>query len=632
MDKKSLLGLLIIGVILFGFTLYTGNQQKKVTRKQAIEDSIYRAQNPVVPTTTPKRDSIALESVLAANDSVLVAQKLATENAIETRLGVDLFQATKGEEKEYVVETELVKMTFSNKGGRVSSVELKNYSKYGGGPLILFDKESAIFDLSFFIRKQSDAQIHTKDYVFKTDAPEVTVLGENEDQKTISMKLYVDSLSYVEYLYTIHNKNYMIDFDVNFIGMEDLFSNQSEMLFTWETATFQNEKGFDNENTYTTLGYMFPAEKSMDDLGMSKNSKSETINNNVHWVAFKQQFFSSVFIADGNFQNSMLSFDTFAPNSGYIKKFHAELSVPFSATVTNYKHQFYYGPNKYSILKKYDANLEKLVPLGWGIFGWVNRWFVIPVFDFLCRIFGNLGLAILLLTIIVKIAISPLTYKSYLSTAKMRLLKPKIDEMTAKFTKPEDAMKKQQATMELYKKAGVSPMGGCMPMLIQFPILIALFRFFPSSIELRGESFLWADDLSSYDAIINLPFNVPFYGSHVSLFALLMAVSIFVSSKINFAQTASSTPQMPGMKFMMLYLMPVMMLFWFNNYASGLCYYYFLSTLITVGLTYAFRYIVNEDKLMAKMKENAKKPIKKSKFQLRYDEMLKQQQQKQRKK
>jgi YidC/Oxa1 family membrane protein insertase len=329
-----------------------------------------------------------------------------------------------------------------------------------------------------------------------------------------------------------------------------------------------------------------------------------------------------------------MRYTTFPEGSEELKSFNATMSIPYSKETTDYKFQFYFGPNKYSILNKCVSendeplHLERLIPLGWGIFGWVNRWFVIPMFDFLSKYIGNFGWIILIMTIVIKIIISPLTYKSYASMAKMRVIKPEMDEINARYPNPDDAMKKQQAVMELYQRAGISPMGGCLPMLIQMPILIAMFRFFPASIELRGESFLWAEDLSTYDSVLNLPFSIPWYGDHVSLFALLMAVSLFVYSWINYQQTAASQPQMAGMKFMTLYMMPVMMLLWFNSYSSGLCYYYFISQLITIAMTYGIRAMLDDDKVRAQMQANAKKKKKKKKssFQQRYEELLKQQQ------
>ena len=385
---------------------------------------------------------------------------------------------------------------------------------------------------------------------------------------------------------------------------------------------------------YTTLSYRFPGESSIEDLGMSEESKSKEVTTKINWVAFKQQFFSSVFIAGENMQNAKLAFDTAKPGSDYLKNFSARMTVPYSMQTEGYDFAFYFGPNKYSILKQVvdgnngELHLERLIPLGWGICGWVNRWCVIPVFDFLRNYISSFGIIILILAVLIKLVISPLTYKSYISSAKMRVIKPEVDALAKKFPKQEDAMKKQQATMELYKKAGINPMGGCIPMLIQMPILIAMFRFFPASIELREQPFLWADDLSSYDSVWNLPFSIPFYGDHVSLFALLMTVTLFVFSYFNYQQTASSQPQMAGMKFMMVYLMPIMMLFWFNNYSSGLCYYYFLSTLISIVQTLVIRRMIDDEKIHAIMKANVAKRTngKKSKFQQRYEELMREQQ------
>jgi len=410
-------------------------------------------------------------------------------------------------------------------------------------------------------------------------------------------------------------------------------ANQTQIQIDWSNTSYQNEKGFKNENMYTTVAYRFPGEKSVEELGMSEEEKSKEVTSSLNWVAFKQQFFSSVFIAPENVSYADLGFSTAHPGSGYVKDFTARMTVPYTPQTEGYDFAFYFGPNKYSILKKVslsegdDLHMERLIPLGWGIFGWVNRWCVIPVFDFLRNYIPSFGIVILILAVLIRLVISPLTYKSYVSMAKMRLIKPQVDELAKKYPKQEDAMKRQQATMELYKKAGINPMGGCIPLLIQMPILIAVFRFFPASIELRDQSFLWADDLSSYDSVLNLPFSIPFYGDHVSLFALLMALSMFVYSYYNYQQTASAQPQMAGMKFMMVYMMPVMLLLWFNSYASGLCYYYLLSNLLTIGQTLVIRRMVDDSKIQAIMQANAARKSKgrKSKFQQRYEELMRQQ-------
>jgi len=613
MDKKTLIGLIVIGAILFGFTWYNASIQQKYAQEQ---------QALTATQETESTDTIVPE--VRQPDTLQAADQL------ERHIGSSLFQATTGTEKKIEVENDLMKVIFSNKGGKVASVVLKDYLTYQGTPLVLFPDSASVFDMSFFIKQQfNNVQINTGDYYFVADSSFTPTFAADETSKNLTFRLDVDSAAHVDFVYTIYKDNYMIDFDVQFVGMENLLAqNQTDLEFTWQNVGMQNEKGFENENNYTTIAYKYPSDESVEQLRTSTEDKSETINSKVKWVAFKQQFFSSIFVAKDDFQNGTLGYSTFQPGEGKIKTFRAKVSVPFTPQLSEYNFNFYFGPNKFSVLKKYDdLHFERLIPLGGWIVGWINRWLVIPTFDTLGAHIANYGIIILILTLIVKILISPLTYKSYLSSAKMRLLKPEVDKLNEKYPKPEDALKKQQAMMALYKSAGVNPMGGCIPLLIQLPILYAMFRFFPASIELRGEHFLWADDLSSYDSILTLPFNIPFYGNHVSLFALLMAASMFIYSRINYNQTAGSAPQMAGMKFMMLYLMPIMMLFFFNNFASGLNYYYLLSNIITIGQTYGFRYIVNEDKLHQRMKENAKKPQKKSKWQQRYEEMVKLQQQ-----
>ena len=613
MDKKTLIGLIVIGAILFGFTWYNASIQQKYAQEQ---------QALTATQETESTDTIVPE--------VRQPDTLQAANQLERHIGSSLFQATTGTEKKIEVENDLMKVIFSNKGGKVASVVLKDYLTYQGTPLVLFPDSASVFDMSFFIKQQfNNVQINTGDYYFVADSSFTPTFAAGETSKNLTFRLDVDSTAHVDFVYTIYKDNYMIDFDVQFVGMENLLAqNQTDLEFTWQNVGMQNEKGFENENNYTTIAYKYPSDESVEQLRTSTEDKSETINSKVKWVAFKQQFFSSIFVAKDDFQNGTLGYSTFQPGEGKIKTFRAKVSVPFTQQLSEYNFNFYFGPNKFSVLKKYDdLHFERLIPLGGWIVGWINRWLVIPTFDTLGAHIANYGIIILILTLIVKILISPLTYKSYLSSAKMRLLKPEVDKLNEKYPKPEDALKKQQAMMALYKSAGVNPMGGCIPLLIQLPILYAMFRFFPASIELRGEHFLWADDLSSYDSILTLPFNIPFYGNHVSLFALLMAASMFIYSRINYNQTAGSAPQMAGMKFMMLYLMPIMMLFFFNNFASGLNYYYLLSNIITIGQTYGFRYIVNEDKLHQRMKENAKKPQKKSKWQQRYEEMVKLQQQ-----
>ena len=647
MDKKTILGIVVVAVLFLGFAYVNTKQQEKYQQEmaawQAYQDSVAAASRPAVPAADSAAGGVA-ESVVAASGETAASEAEAdlAQTVRQRRIaamGEYLTAAQEAEPEEFTVENEVMTVRFSTRGGQITGVTLKDYTKYAPrgqrDQLIeLMDPASARFDMSFYVKNGlNNVKVNTMDYVFRAEPVETA-----GDARRVTMRLAVAENAWLEYEYLIYNKqaperDYLVDFNVRLVNMAPQMANQTSIGIDWSNVSYQNEKGFQNENMYTTLAYRFPGESSIEELGMSDGAKSKSVSTAVNWVAFKQQFFSSVFIAPQNVSSANMAFDTAAPGSELLKSFSVQMAVPYSAQVEGYDFAFYFGPNKYAILKKVtdnngaDLHMERLIPLGWGIFGWVNRWCVIPVFDFLRNYIGSFGIIILILVILVKLVISPLTYKSYVSMAKMRLIKPQVDELNKKYPKKEDAMKKQQATMELYKKAGINPMGGCIPMLIQLPILIAMFRFFPASIELREQPFLWADDLSSYDSIVNLPFSIPFYGDHVSLFALLMAVSVFISSKINYAQTAGAGPQMAGMKFMMLYLMPLMLLFWFNNYSSGLSYYYLVSNIITIGQTYAFRYIVNEDKLHHRMKENAKKPRKLSKFQQRYEEMMKQREQ-----
>ena len=646
MDKKSIIGIAVVAVLFLGFAYFNSQQQKEYLEQKAAYEAYVDSVAAAARAAAPVADSLASGNGVQAEVAAAEAAAAVRERQVET-LGESLTAAREAEAEEFIVENDVMAVLFSTRGGQIKGVTLKDYTQYGprgkrDRKIEMMDPATARFGLSFYLKNGlKNVPVNTLDYVF-TAQP---VVGEADGAKSVVMRLPVAEGAYLEYRYLIYDteapeRDYLVDFDVRLVNMAPEMANQTQIQIDWTNTTFQNEKGFQNENMYTTLSYRFPDETSIEELGMSEGAKSKNISTQVNWVAFKQQFFSSVFIAPDNVSYANLAFDTAAPESSLLKTFTAQMGVPYTPQTEGYDFAFYFGPNKYSILKKIgepggaDIYLERLVPLGWGIFGWVNRWCVIPVFDFLRNYIGSFGIIIFILVLLVKLVISPLTYKSYVSMAKMRLVKPQIDELAKKYPKPEDAMKKQQATMELYKKAGINPMGGCIPMLIQMPILIAMFRFFPASIELREQPFLWADDLSSYDSIVNLPFSIPFYGDHVSLFALLMAVSLFGYSWFNYQQTASSQPQMAGMKFMMVYMMPIMMLFWFNSYSSGLCYYYLLSNLFTIGQTLVIRRMVDDQKIHAIMQANAAKKSKgkKSKFQQRYEELMRQQEAQQRSK
>ena len=644
MDKKSIIGIAVVAVLFLGFAYFNSQQQKEYLEQKAAYEAYVDSVAAAARAAAPVADSLASGNGVQAEVAAAEAAAAVRERQVET-LGESLTAAREAEAEEFIVENDVMAVLFSTRGGQIKGVTLKDYTQYGprgkrDRKIEMMDPATARFGLSFYLKNGlKNVPVNTLDYVF-TAQP---VVGEADGAKSVVMRLPVAEGAYLEYRYLIYDteapeRDYLVDFDVRLVNMAPEMANQTQIQIDWANTTFQNEKGFQYENMYTTLSYRFPDETSIEELGMSEGAKSKNISTQVNWVAFKQQFFSSVFIAPDNVSYANLAFDTAAPESSLLKTFTAQMGVPYTPQTEGYDFAFYFGPNKYSILKKIgepggaDIYLERLVPLGWGIFGWVNRWCVIPVFDFLRNYIGSFGIIIFILVLLVKLVISPLTYKSYVSMAKMRLVKPQIDELAKKYPKPEDAMKKQQATMELYKKAGINPMGGCIPMLIQMPILIAMFRFFPASIELREQPFLWADDLSSYDSIVNLPFSIPFYGDHVSLFALLMAVSLFGYSWFNYQQTASSQPQMAGMKFMMVYMMPIMMLFWFNSYSSGLCYYYLLSNIFTIGQTLVIRRMVDDNKIHAIMQANAAKKSKgkKSKFQQRYEELMRQQEAQQR--
>ncbi len=637
MDKKSIIGIVLIALIFFGFTMYNSKQQEKWLAQQALyeaeqarQDSIYRAEHPEL---AAKEAEAEVES-----EAPVLIDSLGLNAAEVTFYGVELAKALHAETSILTLENDVLQVEFSTLGGQVSDVRLKEYMKYAPEErteqVKMFDPEMSNFNLELYIKNgYKSVPINTSEFVFEAE-PVVKM----EEKQQVGFRLTIAPDAALRFVYTLYDttqpeRDYLLDFDVEFLNMRPLMANQTAVVVDWENRSFQNEKGFKNENMYTTLAYRFPGESSIEELGMSEDAKDEQESTEVNWVAFKQQFFASVMIAYDHFSTTDMGFKTSEAGSGYVKDFYLEASVPYTPQTDALHFGFYFGPNKYAILKKVVDNrgeelqLERMIPLGWGIFGWVNRWFVIPVFDLLRQFDLNFGLIIIILAILVKLIILPMTYKSYVSMAKMRIIKPEMDIIAQKYPKQEDAMKRQQATMDLYKKAGINPMGGCIPMLIQMPIIIAMFRFFPASIELRGEHFLWADDLSSYDSILDLPFKIPFYGDHISLFALLMTAALFIFSWLNYQQSSSSQPQMPGMKFMMVYMMPLMMLFWFNDYASGLCFYYFIANLLTIAQTYLIRYFVDDSKIQALMASNAakRKNQKKSKFQQRYEELMRQQ-------
>ena len=622
-NKSTIIGFVLMTLVFVGYMFYANYQGKKQQEQQIAAQIEQLAEQASQPLNTPSEQSA---------EAAISNAKAQKENAASKLVG----DAEKIEE--IIVENDVMQVRFSTLGAQIIDVTLKDYTKYAPkeerNELVhLFAPESAYFNMSYYLKDElRTVELATVHRNFQLVSKE-----ELGNKTIVTMALPVGEGS-IEHIYTLYNeqkpeRDYLIDFDIRLNEMAPMMANQKSIAMEWRNRSYQNERSFKNENTYTTLVYHYPGEGDVEDLGISESTKSDDIATSVDWVSFKQQFFSSALIGHSTvLRQPQVSYSTAEPKSGYVKEFAMVSSVDYSPQTTQYDFSFYLGPNKFSLLKKLtDKNgksleMERIIPLGWVFSTYISRWVVIPVFDFLQRYIASFGLIIFILTLLVKLVIFPLTYKSYLSMAKMRVIKPELDAINAKYPRQEDAMKKQQEVMALYNKTGISPMGGCLPMLIQMPILIAMFRFFPASIELRGKSFLWSDDLSSYDSILDLPFNIPFYGDHISLFCLLMTIVMFVYSYMNYKQQGAAQPQMAGMKFMTVYMMPAMMLFWFNDYASGLCYYYLLSNLITIIQTTIIRYTLNDDKILLKMKAHAKNTKgKKSRFQQRYEELLKQQ-------
>ena len=614
---------------MIGYTYWMRPSAEELAKKQHTADSIVEVKR--VKDVEQKKSAQVLERTAQLQETIEEGETQSSDSYSDLKSKYDLFaNAAIGDEQLYILENDFIKLEISNKGGHIKTVELKEYQTFDSLPVILFNPETSKFGLSFF---SNNRIINTENFYFTPDefsSHHMVVSG--TESLSFSMRLYtgsaegvVNNTSYIEYLYSLNGDNYMIDFDINIVGMEDAISSNSSFVdLNWYADLRQQEKTIDQFNG-STIYYKFYKDEV--DYMEETEDDEEQITTKLKWVSFKQRFFSSTLIAKNSFNNGRLKvFEKEDPGSDrYLKTMQADFELPVNLKgETKIPMSFYFGPNSYYTLKAYDLDLEQQIPVGWGFIGWINEFIVIPVFNWLGGYGWNYGIVILVLTIMLKTLLFPIAYKTYYSSAKMRVLKPEVDELGKKFPKKEDAMKKQQAVMALYKKAGANPAAGCVPMLLQMPILFAMFRFFPASIELRQQPFLWATDLSSYDSIATLPWDIPFYGDHVSLFTLLMTVSTIMYTYMNNQMMANQTQQMPGMKTMM-YLMPIMFLGIFNSYASGLSYYYFLANIITFGQMFVFRYAINEDKLRAKIELNKKKPPKKkSAFQKRLEEAAKQ--------
>jgi len=624
MDKNSFIGLVLIGAILIGYSIMTAPSDEEIQAEKLKRDSIESAEAdlPVMESQSEdvEENEIIEEVHAVLGDSVAQIQ--------QNEMFGEFSNASSGDVNYVVVETDKLILTFSNYGGRIVSAELKDYKRHDSTSLILFDEAESLFNLNFFTN--SNKNIYTDEFYFETSESGKVISGENDYK--ISYSLYTnDKQKSLTFEYLINGSDFMIELNVVLDGMDEVIDHRGDELgLNWSMDVPSQEQSLENQRRSSTIYYKYEGEDP-DYITETSDDKEELLAA-INWIAFKQQYFTTALISKNSFDKYNAFIETKTDEEGeMVKNMTASLSIPIEhSAVESFPISMYFGPNHFQTLESYEIGLESLIPLGWGIFGWVNEWLVIPIFNFLDGFDLNYGIIILLMTIFIKMLLFPITYKTYLSSAKMRVLKPEITELGEKHK--DDAMKKQQATMALYKKAGVNPLAGCIPMLIQMPILFAMFRFFPASIELRQQSFLWANDLSSYDSILDLPFEIPFYGAHVSLFTLLMALSMVFYTKMNSGQMgmdaggAAGQMQATQMKIMM-YMMPIMMLFFFNSYSSGLSYYYFIANMISMGQMMAIKkWIIDEDKIHAKIQANKAKPQsqKKSKFQKRLEDMAKQ--------
>lgn len=592
-----------------GFSWYQSRQYRKQAEAQAQLDSIARVE----------------QMAAMAMDSMNRAQGLVPETEVKV-MNMPVYkdsmltEARLASASYYKLENDKVEIEFTTKGAQPYSVKIKDYRAYDSTDLYLIKPQASEYGISLF----AGENINTKDFVFQ--------VAEHNDS-TIIMQLPFVGGGYIQQKFWLESGSYMMQNELSLVNMDGIIPRNVSMLdIDWSVVIPRLEKGYKNEKQYSKLDFYFEGDKKPEEIGRGRDG-SERIDTKFKWFAFQQQFFSAIMTAGTEFSSADFNLKFYSEDeykaAGNLMACSANLRSDFQAGSGNVTipYQFYFGPNDYRTLKSYDQKYEKIIPLGGWMVGWFSRLVIIPCFDFLGRFISNYGLVILLMTIFIKLLISPLTIKSYKSSAKMQVIKPEVDKLNAKYPNEKDAMKKQQAMMDLYQKAGISPMGGCLPMLLQMPILFAMFRFFPASIELRQQKFLWADDLSAYDSIWDFGVNIPLLGDHLSLFALLMAVTMFVYSKMTSGQM-SDDPNMAGMKFMSVWLMPIMMFFICNNLSAALSYYYLLSNIITMGMTWYIRkFVVTEEKVRADMMLKANQPKKKSKWQQRLEEAQRMQEQ-----
>ncbi len=607
MNKNTIIGFLLIGVIMFGFTWYQSRQYQEQMEVQAQLDSIARVE---------QMAAMAMDSVKKAQGTVAETDvKVSSIPAYKDSL---LTSARMAEASMYRLANDRIEIEFTSRGAQPYSVKLNDYKSYDSTDLYLIRPDMSRYDIKLY----AGENINTKDFNFE--------VVEHSDSVLV-MRLPFSNGGFIQQRYTLAKDSYSLYNELSLVGMDGVIPHNVSMLdIDWNVVIPRLEKGYKYEKQYSMLDYYFTGDKKPEQIARGKDD-SERVDTKVKWFAFQQQFFSAIMTASNEFASADFDVKYFAeddPSKNLMAcsaKLRSDFNIAGGDVVLPY--EFYFGPNDYSILSDYGQKYEKIIPLGGWLVGWISRFVIIPCFNLLGRFITNYGLIILLMTILIRVVISPLTIKSYKSSAKMQVLKPEIDQLNKKYPNEKDAMKKQQAMMELYRKAGISPMGGCLPMLLQMPILFAMFRFFPACIDLRQQKFLWADDLSAYDSIWNFGVNVPLLGDHLSLFALLMAVTMFFYSKMTSSQM-SDDPNMAGMKFMSVWMMPIMMFFICNNLSAALSYYYLLSNIFTMAQTWYIRkFVVTEDRVRAEMVANANKPKQKSKWQQRLEEAQRMQEQ-----
>ena len=633
MDKNTTTGLVLIGAVVMAFMfLNQPNEKPNPTSSTSQSNEVIsdgnRTEVTEFKTTTSSESEIEIDSADNIIFQKLLAQK-EKEKLIEN-YGI-FYGSVTGEEKDYFLENDKIRLSFSSKGARITNAEMveldekgqykyRTYSSFFNDenkPLSLFEKETSLMSLTI-VDAEKVIPVETSDLFFD--------LVKNNDSLLVFRASAGSDDKYLEFSYRLSSSNYDVDFEINYHNIEN--DIKPDVDLKWSMKGLSTEKLAEDERNICTIMYRYFG--STRDYLSEMSDEEDDLQSNINWIAFKHKFFSSILLSDDGLGKTKIVHRNLEDDN-YTKSYASRTSIPSMGRVPL---KFLFVPNDYDILESYDYEMEDLINLGGSVFAWVNRYLIDPVFKFLMSFGFSLGLVILLLTIIVKIVIMPLTYKNYMSTAKTKVIKPEMNKISAKYEGKTDknaAMKKQQETMALYKQTGVNPMAGCIPMIIQMPILIAVFRYFPASLSLRHKEFLWAEDLSSFDSILDLGFEIPFYGDHVSLFALLMAGSTLIYTLTNSSQmTAQTQPGMPNMKVIM-YFMPIMFIFFFNKYSAGLSYYYFCGNIMNIGIMWGIKkFLIDEDKIRAKIESNKKKIKKKSRFQQRLEEVAKQQQKKRR--